>query len=168
MKPAADAVILGQITGLFGVKGWLKVFSYTDPREAVLNYGQWWLRRDGEWQAAGLKEGKRHGKSVIVHLDGIDDRDLATELLGCDIGIPRECLPDPEQGSYYWSDLEGLKVLHCDGTELGTVAYVMETGANDVLVTKGEKERLIPFIADEIILDVDLAAGVIKVDWEWD
>lgn len=167
-KPATDAIILGQITGLFGVKGGLKVFSYTDPREAILNYSQWWLKRDGDWQATELTEGKRHGKSVIAYLQGINDRDEASKLLGCNIGVPRENLPKLEQGSYYWSDLEGMKVMHRDGSEIGTVAYVMETGANDVLVTAGDKERLIPFIADKVILDVDLAEGVIKVDWEWE
>ena len=91
-----------------------------------------------------------------------------SKFLGCDIGVPREILPRTEAGQYYWRDLEGLKVVHRDGSELGTVAYVMETGANDVLVTAGEKERLIPFVADKVILDVDLAEGVINVDWEWD
>ena len=133
-----------------------------------MNYSQWWLKCDGDWQATELKEGKRHGKSVIAYLQGINDRDEASKLLGCNIGIPREDLPEPDQGSYYWSDLEGMKVMHRDGSEIGTVAYVMETGANDVLVTVGDKERLIPFIADKVILDVDLADGVIKVDWEWE
>lgn len=159
---------LGRITGLFGVKGWVKVFSYTDPREAILNYEEWWLNRDGAWQATGLQEGQRHGKTVIAHLDGVDDRDAAAALIGCDIGVPRDRLPTPEKGRYYWRDLEGLKVVHRDGTELGTVECVMETGANDVLVTAGDKERLIPFVVDEVILDVDLANGVIEVDWDWD
>ena len=166
--PGADAVTLGRITGLFGVKGWVKVFSYTDPREAILDYDQWWLGQDGAWRAIGVRDGQRHGKSVIAHLDGADDRDQAETLVGLDIGVPRECLPQPEDGHYYWSDLEGLKVVHNDGTELGTVAYVMETGANDVLVTAGDKERLIPFVVDEIVLGVDLANGVINVNWEWD
>ena len=103
-----------------------------------------------------------------MRLEGVNDRDQAAELLGCDIAVAREELPEPEQGHYYFGDLEGLKVVDRHGTELGTVAYVMETGANDVLVTEGEQERLIPFIADEVILDVDLAKGVISVDWEWD
>ena len=146
----------------------MKVFSHTEPREAVLNYGHWLIRRSEEWQSVQVAEGKRHSKTVIVRLEGIDDRDQAAELLGCDIGVPRAELPDPDVGHYYFGDLEGLKVVQRDGTVVGTVAYVMETGANDVLVTKGERERLIPFIVDEVILDVDLAKGVISVDWEWD
>ena len=115
-----------------------------------------------------MAEGKRHGKTVIVRLEGVDDRDQAATLVGSDIAILRDDLPEPEPGQYYFRDLEGMQVIDKRGTELGTVAYVMETGANDVLVTQGERERLIPFVADEVILDVDLANGVISVDWEWD
>jgi 16S rRNA processing protein RimM len=77
-------------------------------------------------------------------------------------------MPAAEDGSYYWADLEGMRVLHRDGTELGRVAYLMETGANDVLVVAGERERLIPFVVGEVILGVDLDKGVISVDWAWD
>jgi len=144
------------------------VFSYTQPREAILDYDRWYLNRKGEWHSTAVLDGKRHGKSVIAQLEGVDDRDRAAVLMECDIAVDREELPEPGQGSYYWADLEGLKVVHRDGTELGRVAYLMETGANDVLVTEGDKERLIPFIADSIILDVDFDEGVIRVDWEWD
>jgi 16S rRNA processing protein RimM len=161
-------VILGRVSGLFGVQGWVKVFSFTRPREAILDYDRWFLSQDGEWQPAKVAEGKQHSKTVIVRLDGIHDRDQAAALIGKDIAISRDDLPKTEVGSYYWADLEGMQVLHRDGTELGEVAYLMETGANDVLVTKGERERLIPFIADQVILDVDFAKGIITVDWEWD
>jgi 16S rRNA processing protein RimM len=160
--------LLGRVTGLFGVQGWVKVFSFTRPREAILDYDRWFLSQDGEWQPAKVAEGKQHSKTVIVRLDGIHDRDQAAALIGKDIAISRDDLPKTEVGSYYWADLEGMQVLHRDGTELGEVAYLMETGANDVLVTKGERERLIPFIADQVILDVDFAKGIITVDWEWD
>ena len=126
------------------------------------------MKDEGEWQAAKVQEGKRHGKSVIAHLQGVDDRDQAAALIGSDIAIPRDELPAAEDGSYYWLDIEGTQVVHRDGTDLGRVAYLMETGANDVLVTEGERERLIPFIAEKVILDVDFDKGVISVDWEWD
>ena len=161
-------VLLGRVSGLFGVQGWVKVFSFTRPREAILDYDRWFLSQDGEWQPAKVAEGKQHSKTVIVRLDGIHDRDQAAALIGKDIAISRDDLPKTGVGSYYWADLEGMQVLHRDGTELGEVAYLMETGANDVLVTKGERERLIPFIADQVILDVDFAKGIITVDWEWD
>lgn len=144
------------------------MYSFTEPREAVLEFRRWWLERDGQTEAVDVDDGRRHGKTVIAHLAGVDDRDRALDLVGCEIRVPRECLPEPAPGRYYFSDLVGLRVVHRDGRELGTVAYVMQTGANDVLVTAGDKERLIPFVAEKVILDVDLAAGVIRVDWEWD
>lgn len=144
------------------------MFSYTQPREAILEYDRWYLKQQGEWQAAAISEGKRHGKTVIAHLDGVDDRDAAAVLVDCDIAVDREAMPDAGDGSYYWADLEGLQVVRRDGTELGNVAYLMETGANDVLVVQGELERLIPFVVEKVILDVDLDNGVITVDWDWD
>ena len=160
--------MLGRISGLFGVRGWVKVFSYTEPREALLEYESWLLGHKGEWQSAKVAEGQRHGKTVVVRIDGFEDRDQAATLIGTEIGVPRDELPKTEDGHYYWSDLEGLRVVRSDGSELGKLAYLLETGAHDVMVIKGEEERLVPFVIDEIVIDVDLAAGVITVDWEWD
>ncbi len=159
---------MGRISGLFGVRGWVKVYSYTEPREAVLNYDRWLLGRKDGWQEATVAEGQRHGKTIIARLDGYVDRDQAAGLVGADIGVPREAMPQTEGDQYYWSDLEGLKVLHRDGTELGKLAYLLETGAHDVMVVQGEQERLIPFVLDEVVLGVDLDKGEIEVDWEWD
>ena len=161
-------VILGRIVGLYGVKGWVKLYSYTEPREAVLDYQSWLLGRDDRWAEVKPAEGKQHGKSIIVRFDGIEDRDAAAKLVGSDIGVSRDQLPEPEEGHYYWADLEGMNVVQKDGSALGKVAYLMATGANDVLVTEGPDERLIPFIPETVILDVDVAARVITVDWEWD
>ena len=159
-------VILGQVTGLYGVKGWVKVRSYTEPREAILDYKDWLLLRDGDWQSVRLAEGKRHGKTVIARLEGVNDRDVAATYVDDDIGVPREQLPETARDEFYWADLEGLQVVHSDGRILGKVAYLLATGANDVLVVKGDQEILIPFVQGEVIKDVDLAAGVINVDWE--
>ena len=161
-------VVLGRISGLFGVKGWVKVYSYTEPREAVLEYRRWLLSAKDGWREATVAEGQRHGKTIIARIDGYVDRDQAAELIGTEIAVPRDELPEAEEGRFYWSDLEGLRVVHRDGTELGRVAYLLETGANDVMVVQGEQERLIPFVMGEVILGVDLANGRIDVDWEWD
>ena len=161
-------VILGQVTGLYGVKGWVKVHSYTEPREAILDYKDWLLLRDGDWQAVRLAEGQRHGKTVIARFEGVNDRDVAATCVDDKIGVPREQLPDTGRDEFYWADLEGLQVVHGDGRILGKVAYLLATGANDVLVVQGNQEILIPFVQGEVIKDVDLAAGVINVDWEWD
>lgn len=164
----AEPVVLGRIVGAFGVRGWVKVFSYTDPREAVLEYKGWLLKRNGNWEAATVAEGKRHGKSVIARIDGVDDRDQAEALRGTDIGVTREKLPEPGNDQYYWSDLQGLQVVHHDGTVLGKIDHLLETGAHDVMVVKGEKETLIPFAMHEVVLDVDLDEQKVTVDWEWD
>jgi 16S rRNA processing protein RimM len=165
---ATEPVILGRISGLFGVRGWVRVFSYTEPREAILQYKGLLLGRNGDWQSVKVAEGQRHGKSVILRLEGFDDRDRAVGLIGTEIGADRSELPEPEDGHFYWSDLAGLKVVHRDGTELGNVKDILETGAHDVMVVEGEQERLIPFVIDEVVLSVDLDERLISVDWEWD
>jgi len=161
-------VVLGRISGLFGVRGWVKVYSYTDPREAVLKFDRWLLSGNDGWREASVAEGQRHGKTIIARLDGYVDREQAAGLIGTEIGVPRELLPAAEVGRFYWSDLEGLRVVHRDGSVLGTVSYLLETGANDVMVVKGEQELLIPFVMDKVVLGVDLDKGEIQVDWEWD
>ncbi len=161
-------VVLGRIAGVFGVKGWVKVFSHTEPREAILGYRDWLLKRGDGWQPVTVEDSKLHGKSVIAKLTDVEDRDAAAELLDVEIAVSREDLPQTKAGEYYWADLEGLQVVHRDGRSLGKVLYVMATGANDVLVVDGDGESLIPFVMGEVILDVDLARGRISVDWEWD
>jgi len=146
----------------------VKVFSYTEPREAFLQHKGLLIGRNGVWQSAEVVEGQRHGKSVIAHLKGVDDRDQAASLIGAEFGAYRDELPEPEDGHYYWSDLIGLTVVHRDGTELGKIDEILETGANDVMVVKGERERLIPFVKDEIVINVDFSEGRVNVDWEWD
>jgi 16S rRNA processing protein RimM len=163
-----EPLVLGRISGLFGVRGWVRVFSYTEPREAVLQYKGLLIGRNGDWQPAEVVEGQRHGKSVIAHFTGFDDRDQAATLIGTDIGVDRSQLPDIGDGHYYWSDLVGLTVLHRDGTELGTIKGLLETGAHDVMVVIGDQERLIPFVEGKIVINVDLNERLVNVDWEWD
>jgi len=146
----------------------VKVFSYTDPREAVLQYKGLSLGQNGKWQSVKVAEGQRHGKSVILRLEGCDDRDQAETLIGAEIAADRSELPEPEEGHYYWSDLTGLKVVHRDGTELGKIKELLETGAHDVMVVEGDQERLIPFVKDEVVLSVDLDEQQVNVDWKWD
>ena len=164
-----NPVVLGRVSGLFGVRGWVKIYSYTDPREAILDYPDWLIEQDEQWRPIAVAESKPHGKTLIARFDGIDDRDDAAELVEARIGVSRDRLPATGQDEYYWSDLEGLAVVRRDGTPIGSVAYLLETGANDVLVVRhGDKETLIPFVTGDVVKDVDLANGVISVDWEWD
>lgn len=158
---------MGRVAGLFGVRGWVKVHSHTRPRDAILEYHTWRLKLADTWCEFEVAEGRMQGAGVIARFKGIEDRDAAARLVGVDIAIDRSQLPAPKRGEYYWADLEGLKVVDLDGTELGTVDHLFETGANDVMVVKGERERLIPYIAN-VICEVDLANRLIRVDWDKD
>lgn len=161
-------IILGSVGAPWGVRGWVRLNSWTDPREALLDYREIELKRDGRWHAARLLEARVQGKSLVGRLQGVDDRDAAIAWRGADIGVVREALPEPGEGHYYWADLEGASVRHRDGRVLGRVAYLLATGEHDVLVVRGEREVLIPFVINRFVLGVDLDEGVIDVDWEWD
>lgn len=160
--------MLGRITGLYGVQGWVKVFSYTEPRGGIIDYAPLYLADQGGWRPCQVAEGRLQGRGVILRFAGYDDRNAAVALLGRDLAVRREQLAPLTAGEYYWSDLEGLRVITVGGVELGVVARLFETGANDVMVVAGERERLIPFITGDVIIEVDLAGGVIRVDWDPD
>ncbi|MCB1734269.1 MAG: ribosome maturation factor RimM [Gammaproteobacteria bacterium] len=161
---------LGRISGLHGVRGWVKVFSYTEPRENIVHYPVWQIRIGNEWRALKVEDGQANGRGVIAKLAGIDDRDAAASLVEATIAIPRDQLPPLPEGEYYWVDMEGLRVVNLEGVELGKVTHLFDTGANEVLVVQGDRERLIPFtIGDEdgyAVKRVDREAGLIEVDWD--
>ncbi|NOT11429.1 MAG: ribosome maturation factor RimM [Methylococcaceae bacterium] len=159
-------VTVGKVSGTFGIKGWVKVFSYTDPRENILNYSPWLLKKGIESKTLEVLSGKLQGKSIVAQLDGIADRDQAIALLGWDVLILKDQLPATRSGEYYWSDLIGLQVETLQGVTLGVVDSLLETGANDVLIVHGERERAIPFIQGQTVLEIDLQQGKIKVDWD--
>ncbi len=161
-------VLLGRIVGVWGVGGWIKVHSYTEPRAAILDYDEWELRRGEGWRRATLVDGRSHGKGIVALLEGCEDRDAAQPLVGTEIAVRREQLPALEDGEYYWADLAGLAVETKQGVPLGRVDSLLETGANDVLVVIGDRERLIPYIPGEVVLEVDLPAQRLVVDWDPD
>lgn len=167
-------VPVGKVSGLFGVKGWMKIFSDTQPKENILSYSPWFLKRDGQWQEFELLTGKAHGKGVIAQLSGCIDRDIAADLVGSEIAIKHEQLEKPASGEYYWNDLIGLLVKNLEGVEFGKIVSMLETGANDVMIVsstgdKGKnKERLIPFVIDEVVHEVNLEEGFITVAWDAD
>ncbi len=159
-------VMLGRIGGVFGVQGWVKVWSFTQPPENILDYQPWWVNFHGEWRRIAVESGRSHGKGIVARLEGYGDPDTARVLVGADIGVLREQLPPPAPGEYYWTDLVGLEVINRDGVSLGKVDHLFATGANDVMVVEGERERLIPFIKDQVVLDIDIERGILKVDWD--
>lgn len=168
---ATELVTVGRVTAVYGVRGWLKVHSYTEPVDNILQFPQWQLQGRKGWEPLKIDRGKRHGKGLIVHIEGVDDRDLAAGYCQRDIAVPCGEMPQLEEGEFYWHQLQGLRVVsQFDGREhdFGTVVRMMETGANDVLVVRGEggRERLIPYLPDEYISNIDLDAGVIMVHWD--
>lgn len=173
MLAADDALVVGRVVSVHGVKGWVKVFSYTDPLENILDYRPWYLSTDEGWEQVEVSAARGSGKRLIAHLGDCDDRDQARErFVGREIAIPREALPEPDEGEYYWRELIGLRVVLEDGRDLGVVSTLMETGANDVLVVRGDRhsldrrERLLPWVPDQVIRRVDRQAGTLTVDWD--
>lgn len=175
MLAADEVLVVGRILGVHGVRGWVKVYSHTHPMENILDYRPWYLERDGEWEEVAVNDGRRHGKGLIAHLGDCPDRDQAqTQYVGRRIAIPRDALPELDEGDYYWRELMGLRVCLEDGRDLGAVAALMETGANDVLVVRGDahsldrRERLIPWIPEQVVRRVDRRAATLTVDWDPD
>lgn len=163
-----DVIVIGRITGIYGVKGWVRVFSHTQPKENILIYSPWLLGSKGNWQTVALEDGRQHGKGIIAKLGHCDDRDQAADMIGQDIAIKQEQLASLDANEYYWVDLIGLEVVNERQQHLGKVLRLIETGANDVLVVAGQKEILIPFARPHIIKSIDLESGRIVVDWEAD
>jgi 16S rRNA processing protein RimM len=173
MATAAEFLLVGRVGAAHGIKGWVKVTSFTDPLENILDYLPWTLRgADGE-KTVKVTGSRMQGKSLVVQLDGETDRTRAEALFcGRDILVPATVLPTLDEDEFYWRDLIGLRVHHEDGRDLGKVSSLMETGSNDVLVVRGDadsidtRERLIPWLPGDVVLNVDTAAGVISVDWD--
>ena len=162
-------VEIGRIVAVHGVRGGLKLESWTEPRTRIFDYQPWTLvLPDGSRQPMQGVNGHRHGKGLLATLPDVEDRDRAMALIGARIEVPRSALPEPDSGEYYWADLEGLQVLNMENVDLGRVDHVLATGANDVLVLIDEsgRKRLLPFVPDIFIKEVDLAAGRMRVDWD--
>lgn len=162
-------VLLGRVMGAFGVRGEVRLESWTEPRARIFRYQPWILRSPAgaERELAGAR-GRDTGKHVIATLPGCDDRDAAEAMRGTEIHVPRDVLPPPAPGEYYWVDLEGLRVVTVEGVELGTVSHMLATGANDVMVVRGERERMLPFVQPDYVRGVDFDAGTVTVDWDPD
>ena len=159
---------MGRISAPFGVKGWVKVQPLTAQARSLLDYPVWWVERDGGWEEHGVAAAKvQPGKAVVAQLTGCGDRDAAAAFRGRSIAVPRSELPRTRAGEHYWADLLGLAVVNSRGQDLGRITGILQTGANDVLVVEGERERLIPFIA-AVIREVDVPAGAVRVEWESD
>jgi len=161
-------VFVGKVSSPHGIKGWVKVISYTDPIENILSYKEWFIINEGgSKKTFSIEDSRIQGKKIIVKLDGIEDRDGAEDLKNKEILVSRIDLPKLEENTFYWNDLLDLSVLDQKGKQIGKVDSLFETGSNDVLVIVNEnKERfLVPFIMEEVIRKVDLVKEFISIDW---
>lgn len=183
MSESSARVQLGRITGHFGVRGWVKVHSDTQPRENIVQYKEWLLFPHGrsvavagdEVRKVQVIDGREQGKTVVARLEGIEDRDAAEQLIGYGIVVDRAALPGLDEDQYYWTDLIGMGVVTIENVRIGTVRRLFETGANDVLVISDERagskvgaEVLVPWIQPTVITRVDQDARQITVDWDPD
>jgi 16S rRNA processing protein RimM len=164
-SPREAPIVVGKIAGPYGIKGWLKVVSFTDPRDNLLGYRPWRLARGGQIDAVEVEAARPHGRVYVVKIKGIDDRRSAEALADAEIAIDASALPRLPDNEFYWRDLLGMAVVLPDGALLGRVVELIETSANDVLVVESDTgRRLIPFVA-AVIGDVDLAARTLVADW---
>ena len=173
MEEIGKDVTLGKVGAVYGIKGWLKIHSFTDDQEAILDYFPWSLKLGNKIQSVEITDWRKHNNGLVVKVAGIDDRDVAQKLVGSEIFVSEDALSDLPEGEFYWRDLIGMSVVTDKGYDLGQVSDIMETGANDVLVVKanlkdgfGKKERLIPYLIDQVILSVSTENKQICVDWD--
>jgi 16S rRNA processing protein RimM len=164
-------VVLGEVIGPYGVRGWLKVRTYTEAPDALLGHATWWLKpaRGSDWREYDRRAGKLHSGTLLAELAGVDTREAALALKGFEIGVPRATLPEAPENEIYWEDLVGLAVVNRAGVLLGEVCGMTEHGAHPLLrVARAPgspgPERLIPFVP-AIVVRVDRDAGRIEVDW---
>ena len=169
MSESSNLVVMGRVVAPYGVFGWLKIVPDTEEFDGLLDYKTWWIGKDDNWRELKVESAKIHNDVLVVKLQGIDDRDAAVACKGKQIAVPRALLPKLKGEEYYWSDLIGLSVKNQQNVDLGKIADVFATGANDVVVAKSDsgQERLIPYIA-QVILAVDLNAKTMLVDWDAD
>ena len=173
-----EKLLLGKINGLFGIKGWVKVFSYTQPRSKIVEYKHWYLMRDLS-HPVELESGHTHKSGVVAKLRSIEDRDAAAELVGQEIWVASAELAVLPENEYYWYQLIGLDVFDCSNKYIGKIKDLMETGANDVLIVsaigeekntgqESRKECLIPYLQERVVKAIDLENKRMIVDWDTD
>ena len=165
-------IVVGRVGRPHGLKGWCRVWSFTEPEQELLRYPALTARHGTRRSTVSIAESQvaEHAteRALLVRFEGCDDRDGAQALNHAELLVRRAQMPEPAPGEYYWADLEGLEVHNLQGVSLGTVDHLLETGANDVLVLRGERERLVPFVQGRVVLEVDIAGGRMQVDWHPD
>ena len=166
-QPDEKKLLVGKINGFFGIQGWVKIFSYTEPRKNILNYQPWYSINEGVYEKIEITNGREQSKTIVAHIKGIDNRDQSLKLIGKDLYIDKEQLPKLADGKHYWYELVGFSVINQDKIKLGIVDYLVDTGSNNVLVTKGKKEYWIPYV-EPFLVSIDQENREIIVDWDED
>ena len=161
-------ILVARVVGAFGVRGEVKLQSFTDPLKQVLKYQPWILIHNGQEKEIAEVRARETNKGLTVFFPDIDDRDAAEAFTGAEVWVPRSRLPAPKNGEYYWIDLEGMQVHNLEGVDFGNVSHLFNNGANDVMFVQGERVRLLPFVMDDYITNIDFDAQTILVDWEAD
>ena len=173
MSEQNERIVMGKLGSTYGIRGWLKVFSYTDNAESIFDYSPWYLNQKGKWVEYKVESWKRHGQGYVCKLAGLDVREDAQLMTNFEIAIDPASLPELSEDEFYWRELFGMQVFTTKGYNLGEVTDLLETGSNDVLVIKanlkdafGQKERLVPYLEEQVIKKVDREARRIEVDWD--
>ena len=162
-------ILLGRIVGAFGIRGQIKIESWTEPRDAIFRYQPWILRDAlGNERPFDGARSKESGKHLVATFPEVTDRDVVEAMRGTDIYVLRSALPPPKAGEFYWIDLEGFRVVNVEGVDFGTVSHLFSTGANDVLFVRGDRERMVPFVEPDFVKSIDFDGGLITVDWDPD
>jgi 16S rRNA processing protein RimM len=167
-----EMTVLGRISAAYGIKGWIKIYSFTDPIENIFSYQPWYLKQQGGWKQIEVLNGRHQGKGIIAQIANCETRNDAESYKGIEIAVPASALAELEDGEYYWSQLQGLVVLNTNNQRFGVIDHILETGANDVLVVQADtesidgQERLIPYIEDKVVQSVDLETGTMIIDWD--
>jgi 16S rRNA processing protein RimM len=161
---------MGRIGAPYGIKGWVKLISFTDPVDNLLDYESLWVADGAALRKIEIDEARPQGEGLVGHIKGCDVREATRLYTGLDLLVPKDALPELEEG-FYWHELEGLRVVNLAGEDLGVVDHLLATGANDVLVVRGDEasvdreERLLPYVDAQVVKEVDLAARIMRVDW---
>lgn len=173
MEKTEDRIVVGKFGSCYGIRGWLKVFSFTENPESIFSYRPWYIKQGEEWQVVEFENYKPHNQDIIVKIAGINNRDSANVLTNVNVYVAANLLPSLAEGDFYWKDLIGCSVITTTGYDLGKITDLMETGSNDVLVVKanlndafGAKERLLPFVQQQVIKHIDLNTKSVEVDWD--
>lgn len=162
----AATIVVGKVGAPYGVKGWLKIHSFTEPPQKILQYPDWQLLLQGRWQLITIAQSQLQGDRIVVRFADVIDRDVAARYTHASIAVPKQQLAALPKGQFYWHDLLGLNVFNKANVYFGQIDHILETGANDVLVVKGERQRLIPWVLSQVILQVDLVNKKLLVDWD--